>query len=156
VTIPTIEELEFRPKVISDACIYFELRWRAKDRRIGVIKAAIFDDDTADLGDLIIDDLQAQHAEKLSLLKRAGLFRNWRKYLSLKLRGPAELRQQPAGTFLLNNTLADLRARGCRRAIGRVAAADVDEHPSLIGWYQKLGFTARERMGGYEISRQLD
>ena len=154
-TTPTIEELEFRPKVISDSCIYFELRWPAKDRRIGVIKAAIFHG-TADLGDVIIDDLQAQQAEKLALLKRAGLLRNWRKYLFLKLRGPTELRQHSIGTFLLNSTLADLRARGCRRAIGRVAEADIDEHPSLIGWYQKLGFTARERKGGYEISRQLD
>jgi hypothetical protein len=68
VTGPTIEELEFRPKVISDTCIYFELRWPAKERRIGLIKAAIFDD-TADLGDLIIDDLQAQQEEKLALLR---------------------------------------------------------------------------------------
>ena len=133
VTTPPPEELEFRPKVISEACIYFELRWRAKDRRIGVIKAVIFGD-TADLGDLIIDDLQAKQEEKLSLLRRAGLWRNWRKYLALKLRRPTELRQHASGTFFVNSTLSDLRERGCRRAIGRVAQADVDENPTLIRW----------------------
>ena len=153
-TIPKAEDLEFHANVISDTCIYFELRWSAKARRVAVIKASI-QGDTADIGDTIINDLEAAREERLALVRRAGRLLNWRKYLSLKYQQVPEFRGDSLGSYLVERMLEDLRTRGCRRVIGRLRQHDLDTNPKLLGWYQKLGFKAGETRSGFEVSVEL-
>ena len=153
-TIPTDDELEFHANVISDTCIYFELRWPAKARRVAVIKASI-QDGTADIGDTIINDLESAREERLALLRRGSRLLNWRKYLSLKYQRVPEFRGDKLGSNLVERMLADLRARGCRLVIGRLRQDDLETNPRLLSWYQKLGFEVAETRSGFEVSVEL-
>lgn len=153
-TIPAIADLKFQPKVISDACIYYELRWPAKDRRIGVIKATVFGD-TADIGDGIIDDLQAERENRLAALRHASVLRRWKQSLKLKVQRLPKLRGHAVGTFLLENALAELKARGCRRVIARITQGDLDDNPGLLSWYKRFGFARNETRSGCELSLEF-
>lgn len=59
-------------------------------------------------------------------------------------REPQNLRCKGIGTQLLQRALAEADARRVREVWGCVTQRDLEKTPTLLGWYQKRGFTVSQ------------